>query len=487
MKKNLLYSLLYSMIVAVYPIIMIPYLSQVIGKSGVGTYSYTYSIIAFFLLVCQLGVDSSGTRAIAKSRDDQVLMTKTFKSIFFIQMLVSTITIICYLIYIFTVGSEYLFYFLLLLPFLLGQAIRINWFFLGLEQIKTILLRNLVIRLISAVCIFVFVKSKDSLPLYFIIMSGSSMLGDISIWPTAWKKFSKDSLDWNLVRVNIKPMFVMFLPLIALRGSYYIDEIMLGTFHDTDSVGIYENAYKIVNMPLQLYTVFANVLTAQASHLVAQHKEDESVNILVNSIDLSSSLMIPIIFGLIAFAKEFVPWYMGTEFIPSIQVMHILPFILIFSGVTSMLRTQYFIPTEQDNKYVITIFIGVFINITLNAILIHLFTYVGVAVASLLAEAIITIVSVILIQRETNILRAFRYFPLYVGCSLVMSVLIRIIGNQIGVGVKANVIQVTAGILVYFPLLFIILHIFCKKDPVTIDKIIIKIIKDIRLKLNKKS
>lgn len=471
MKKNLFYSLIYSFVVAFYPVLMTPYLSKVIGKEGVGIYSYTYSILAFFLLVCQLGVETSGTRAIAKSRDDKDLMTTTFKSVYLIQFAVSFCTIAVYIGYVITLGGEYRFYFWLLLPFLIGQGLRINWLYLGLEQIRTILTRNLIIRVLSALSIFIFVKTKDDLPLYFIIMSVSSMLGDISIWPTALKKLSSAKLDWTIVKQNIKPMFVMFLPLIALRGSYYIDEIMLGTFHNTDYVGIYENAYKVVNMPLQLYSVFANVLTAQASHLVATNKKNQSVEILIHSIDLSSALMIPIIFGLIAFAKEFVPWYMGEEFLPSIDVMHVLPFVLIFSGITSMLRTQYFIPTEQDNKYVVTIFIGVFINITLNALLITRFAYTGVALGSVIAEAIITIISIVLVNKESPILRAFRYFPLYIGASGIMAVVIRLIGNMWGIGVKTNILQIGAGLVIYLVILLGVQALFCKKDSVTILKI----------------
>lgn len=65
MKKNLLYSFIYELIIAFYPLFLTPYLSNVIGKSGVGIYSYTYSIVGIFLLVCQLGVNTCGTRAIA--------------------------------------------------------------------------------------------------------------------------------------------------------------------------------------------------------------------------------------------------------------------------------------------------------------------------------------------------------------------------------------------------------------------------------------
>lgn len=471
MKKNLLYSLIYELVIAFYPILLIPYLSRTIGKSGVGIYSYTYSIVGFFLLLCQLGVNTCGTRAIAQTRDNKDEMTRTFKSIFLIQILISLFTILIFLVYITIGNKEYKLYFMLLLPFIIGQAIRISWFFLGLEQIGTILLRNVLIRIVSATLIILFVKSEDSLKLYFIIMSMSYLLGDLSVWPTATKKLSSVPFSMDIVKKYIKPMFVMFLPLLALRGSYYIDEVMLGIFHDTDSVAIYENAYKIVNMPLQLYTVLANVLTAQASHLVAIKKEKQNVEYVINSIDLSSSLMIPIIIGLIACAREFVPWYMGEEFISSIQVLHILPCVLIFSGITSILRTQYFIPMEQDERYVGTVFIGVIINICLNIALIPRFNYWGVALATVISEAIITIISIIIINKKYSIFKAFRHFPLYLEVGLFMAFMVRLIGNYLSAGIKTNVIQIISGMVIYLSLIFLIQKLFYKKESVNLQKV----------------
>lgn len=205
----------------------------------------------------------------------------------------------------------------------------------------------------------------------------------------------------------------MFIPIAALRGAYYIDEVMLGFLCNTDSVGIYENTYKVINMPLQLYTVLTNVLTAQASHLVATNKQKENKFYIINSIDLSSALIMPIIIGLISISNELIPWYMGKQFLASIEVMHILPWVLIFSGINNILRTQYFIPMHQDNRYISTVLIGVLANITLNAVLITKFNYNGAALATVLSEALITFLSISLVRKDIPLLASFRNLPSY--------------------------------------------------------------------------
>ena len=43
--KNYLYNLSYQLLLVILPLITTPYLSRVLGASGVGTYGYTNSVI----------------------------------------------------------------------------------------------------------------------------------------------------------------------------------------------------------------------------------------------------------------------------------------------------------------------------------------------------------------------------------------------------------------------------------------------------------
>ena len=44
MKKNLIYNIIYQLLILILPLITMPYVSRVLGADGIGTYSYTYSI-----------------------------------------------------------------------------------------------------------------------------------------------------------------------------------------------------------------------------------------------------------------------------------------------------------------------------------------------------------------------------------------------------------------------------------------------------------
>ena len=95
-KKNFIYNIIYQILILIIPLITAPYLSRVVGAVGVGTYSYTYSIVYYFMLLTLLGVNNYGNRSIAKVRDDKEQLSKTFWSIYTFQLIMGIIMLITY-------------------------------------------------------------------------------------------------------------------------------------------------------------------------------------------------------------------------------------------------------------------------------------------------------------------------------------------------------------------------------------------------------
>lgn len=63
-----------------------PYISRVLGSSGVGIYSYTNSIVTYFTLFAALGTASYGQREIAMHRNDSKASSKLFWEIEFLSI-----------------------------------------------------------------------------------------------------------------------------------------------------------------------------------------------------------------------------------------------------------------------------------------------------------------------------------------------------------------------------------------------------------------
>ena len=76
LKKNSVYRILYEILKIVTPFITAPYIARVLEADGVGNYSFTHSIVTYFMLFAALGTVGYGTREIAQNRDDKAKASK---------------------------------------------------------------------------------------------------------------------------------------------------------------------------------------------------------------------------------------------------------------------------------------------------------------------------------------------------------------------------------------------------------------------------
>lgn len=118
------------------------------GAEKIGIYSYAYSIATYFGLFILLGLNNYGNRTIASVRDDKEKLSKTFCSIYAMQLIMSMIVIIIYIFYILFMSSDHLMAWIQLI-YLVSVSLDINWFFFGMEQFKLTVTRNTVIKLLN--------------------------------------------------------------------------------------------------------------------------------------------------------------------------------------------------------------------------------------------------------------------------------------------------------------------------------------------------
>jgi len=160
--KNFLYNASYQVFVLLIPLITTPYLARVLGPTGVGINSYTNSIIQYFILFGSIGVNLYGNRQVAFVREDKKLLSATFFEIFLMRLMtiiIAYIMFVCFLLFL----KQYQTYYLMQSISIIAAAFDISWFFMGMEDFAVTVLRNLLIKIVTLVSIFSFVKSKDDL------------------------------------------------------------------------------------------------------------------------------------------------------------------------------------------------------------------------------------------------------------------------------------------------------------------------------------
>ena len=166
-KKNYLLNTINQVLLLIVPLITTPYLSRVLEPDGIGVFSYRSSITAYFVLFANLGISCYGQRAISYCQEDKKIRSITFWETTVLKALSSFIALFIYVVMASKSDSKILYYIMSLN--IISNLFDISWLYQGIEDFKSIAIRNLFFKILNVICIFIFVKEKNDLYIYTLI------------------------------------------------------------------------------------------------------------------------------------------------------------------------------------------------------------------------------------------------------------------------------------------------------------------------------
>lgn len=449
MKKNLIYNMIYQILIIIIPFITIPYVSRVIGSDGVGIYSYTYSIVYYFMLFCLLGINNYGNREIAKSSSNKKELSRKFYEIYAIQVLCSIIMILLYVIYICFFSGEYRLISLIEILYLFSALFDINWLFFGLEKFKITISRNIIIKIITVIMIFIFVKNKSDVGVYVSILALGQLLSQLILWIFLHKEIAFVKVDIKEIKKHFKPILLLFIPVIAVSIYKIMDKTMIGWFSTINDVGFYEQAEKILNFPLAIVGAIGTVMMPRMSNLVIQNEDKKIKKYIQTTLELTLFVAFPIILGIICISDNFIELYLGTEFMQSSRILKLLSVSIIFTIIANIIRTQYLIPYEKDKIYIISVIIGAFVNLIMNLIFIPLYKSIGACIGTVSAEFFVMLYQSHAVKDEIKVMKKTKKSLIFLFKSIIMGLSIYWL-NYININIFLKIlIQIIIGIIVY--------------------------------------
>lgn len=447
--KNYIYNLIYQILVLIVPLITTPYISRVLGVENIGIYSYTISISAYFILFGSLGIALYGQREIAYKQKSRYKRSRVFWEILILRTITMAISLLIFY-FTFATGKEYQIYYKILMLEIIGNCLDISWFFQGMEEFKKTVTRNTIVKLISVICIFAFVKTKNDLPIYFIIYVLSILIGNLSLWlyvPRYIKKIPVNKL--NIFR-HLKPTISLFIPQIAVQVYTLLDRTMVGTIiTDKSEVGYYDQGQKIIKMLLTIVTSLGTVMLPRIASTFASGKKEEINTYMKKSFNMVFLIAFPLMFGIIAVSKAFVSVFFGPGYDKVTILMSVISPVILLIGLSNVTGTQYLLPTKRQKEYTTSVVCGAIVNLILNSCLIWKYGAIGASIGTVIAELTVTSVQIFFTRKDfywRDIIKtAFNYFI----ASLLMFIICLIIGRYINSNFASLITQVLVGGLVY--------------------------------------
>ena len=145
-----------------FPLILIPYVSRVLGNDNYGKYSFAYSVVSYFVLTAMLGIDTYAIREGSKIRDDrnkEIKFASEITTLNLVSCLASYILLILitFIVPRFSKISDFILILSILLPCnLLGR----EWINTVYEDFLYITVRYVLVEITGLLLVFLFVRNN---------------------------------------------------------------------------------------------------------------------------------------------------------------------------------------------------------------------------------------------------------------------------------------------------------------------------------------
>ncbi|RND58159.1 flippase [Lacticaseibacillus paracasei] len=454
--KNYLYNASYQVFVLLVPLITTPYISRVLGSSGVGLNSYTNSIIQYFVLIATLGVNLYGNRTVAYDRDDPDKLSQSFWEIALLRILLGMVSIGFFLMFILIHRKNVDLYWFQSIQ-IIATMFDISWLFVGMEDFKKTVIRNFIVKLVTTAGIFVFVKDKGDLGLYILLLSMSVLLGNLSLWGYLPKFVHIAKISFSGMRSHFLGSLELFVPQAAMQVYLVLNKTMLGSFTNVENVGYYENSDKIVKMALTIITSVAAVMIPRMANTFAKKQYQKLHRYLYQTIDFVTCMSCLLTAGLAGVAEKFSVWFMGSDFKITGLLIAVLALVCLPVSWSTVIGSQYLVTTRQTELFTKAVSIGAAVNLALNLVFIPKFSVMGAILATVISESVIAALEVWYIRKQLSVASLFNGWWKYLIGALFTYLVVKY-ANSVMVGSFLSfLVQAIMGALIYI-LIMLILH-----------------------------
>ena len=444
LKKNFFYSSILTVSTYLFPLLVYPYVSRVLGVSNIGIVNFIDNLVNYFVLVSMMGITTIGTREIAVARDKQTLLTKTFSSLMALTAITTLIAIVALWIAMYTVHALIPHKNLLYIGIvkLIFNFFLIEWFYMGTENFRYITNRSILIKTLYVISVFLFVKEASDYKIYYYLSVALVVINALVniIYSRHFVKFNLKAIN---IRLYAKPFLLMGIYVLLTNVYLSLNPVWLGFVTNTDEVGYFTTATKLHTIIMGFLISFANILFPRVSHLLAEGKTEEFWQKINTAFDAIFLFAFPTIVYICVAGPELLSIIVGNGFEGSYTPLRIITPLVLIIGIEQILVIQILIAMHQDYIVLRNSFFGALATFIFNVLLTSSMGAVGSAIVWVIAELVITTLTIISIYQHYNYLppfrRLFNYIVIYAPLLIIEIAVYFIITNKfISVGVLAT-------------------------------------------------
>lgn len=248
----------------VIPILLIPYVSRILGVDSFGKVTYMQTIAQYATFFINFGFEYTSTRAIAVNRDNPEKLRSIFWGTIYAKMLLTVVSLLVFLPYSFShsQSTEEMVMYMAAWMINVGWWLYPSWYFQGMEKLSIMSVANFLIKAAGAILVVVCVREASDSVNYLASFSFSYIAGGLITIVYCIRKegMRRVSVKADTIKTLLGDSLPVFLASVfsSITQAYAIT--YLGSGHATEhDLGIYSGAFKLVfaavamcNLPISM-------------------------------------------------------------------------------------------------------------------------------------------------------------------------------------------------------------------------------------------
>ena len=357
-----------------------------LGASSFGLLEFAGSLLTYFLLLADGGLEVWATREAARGKDVRQLVARIVP---LRSLLAAAVFAALLLLLPLFPGYPGLRTLLVLFGLtLFTQAANLKWVFMGREEMTRVAAGLVIAQIVFAVAIFALIRSPES-ALWVPVLR---LAGEAATVAFFWRLFATRHGGRRLAftlrgaRDILGPSLIMGVSHGLALLNYNFDSVLLGFFLGSAAVGWYNAAYKPVTMALAMPLTYFDGLYPVLSRA---HVEDPETfrTIVTRSLRLTAIFGLPLGVSGAFLAEPIIGFLFGPAYMNAVPVLRVLS----WSAALVILRGTYRRALNAAGQSPLDLRcagVSAGVNVSLNLVLSPRYGIVGAAAATVVAEVV---------------------------------------------------------------------------------------------------
>lgn len=388
------------------PLVTLPYLARVIGVEKFGVISFANAVITYFIILTTFGFNFSAPREISVIRDNKEKLREVFWCVLYSKFFLCLISSVIFVFLLLTVPKFNIEWIVFVFTFfsVIGNAFFPLWFFQGIEKMSYLAIFNFLTKILYAISIFLFIKTKQHyvyVPLFYSISQIISSFGSLFLI-IFYFGLKPVLIDLKKIWFMLKDSLLLFISTLSINLYTKIHPVLLGFFAGDIYVGYYSAAERLFYAWLGIQGQLNTTFYPYMSKIAQQRGKGETLKTAKKVLLAMMTLALPSTLITFIFARRIIFLMYGKEFFESIIVLRILSLLFVVVGLSNIFGVQLMLPFNMKKEFSFTTVSAGVANLVFGLLLIPVYKHIGAAVSFFISEVIVAFTMFIILRRKIS-------------------------------------------------------------------------------------